>query len=53
MGFFNKPPLLENSLNIHFVIMKSENDIILPWCHEVIDQQKIPGCTFFLLDPPQ
>lgn len=30
MGFFNKPPLLENPLNLHFVIMKSENDIILP-----------------------
>ena len=35
-------------LNIHFVIMKSENDIILPWpflnlvTYEVIDQQKNP-----------
>ena len=34
-------------LNIHFVIMKSENDVILPWpfsnfvTYEVIDQQKI------------
>ena len=34
-------------LNIHFVIMKSENDVILPWPfsnfvnYEVIDQQKI------------
>ena len=38
-------------LNIHFVIMKSENDIILPWpfsnlvSYELIDQQKNPrGC---------
>ena len=35
-------------LNIHFVIMKSENDVILPWPfsnlvnYEVIDQQKNP-----------
>ena len=37
-----------SSLSIHFVIMKSENDIILPWpfsnlvSYEVIDQQKNP-----------
>ena len=36
-------------LNIHFVIMKSENDVILPWpfsenvIYKVIDQQKNPG----------
>ena len=35
-------------LNIHFVIMKSENDVILPWpfskmvTYKVIDQQKNP-----------
>ena len=35
-------------LNIHFVIMKSENDVILPWpfseivIYKVIDQQKNP-----------
>ena len=35
-----------SSLNIHFVIMKSENDVILPWpfskivTYKVIDQQK-------------
>ena len=40
-----------SSLNIHFVIMKSENDVILPWpfsnlvSYELIDQQKNPrGC---------
>ena len=38
-------------LNIHFVIMKSENDIILPWpfsnlvSYEVIDQQKNPRAS--------
>ena len=37
-----------SSLNIHFVIMKSENDVILPWpfsktvTYKVIDQQKNP-----------
>ena len=37
-----------SSLTIHFVIMKSENDIILPWpfsnlvSYELIDQQKNP-----------
>ena len=37
-----------SSLSIHFVIMKSENDVILPWPfsklvrYEVIDQQKNP-----------
>ena len=41
-----------SSLSIHFVIMKSENDVILPWPfsklvrYEVIDQQKNPrACT--------
>ena len=38
-----------SSLSIHFVIMKSENDVILPWpfsnlvSYEVIDQEKNPG----------
>ena len=37
-----------SSLSIHFVIMKSENDVILPWpfsklvSYEVIDQQQNP-----------
>ena len=37
-----------SSLSIHFVIMKSENDVILPWpfsklvSYELIDQQKHP-----------
>ena len=37
-----------SNLNIHFVIMKSENDVILPWpffkmvTYKVIDQQKNP-----------
>ena len=37
-----------SSLSIHFVIMKSENDVILPWpfskivTYKVIDQQKNP-----------
>ena len=41
-----------SNLSIHFVIMKSENDVILPWPfsklvrYEVIDQQKNPrACT--------
>ena len=39
----------ENSLKIHFVIMKSENDIILPWpfrnkvTYRLIDQIRKPG----------
>ena len=49
MGIYKSPHSLENFLKLHFVIMKSENDIILPWpfcnvlTYELIDQKQEPG----------
>ena len=49
MGILQCIPPLTDCLRIHFVIMKGENDIILPWpfnnmvTYKLIDQQKNPG----------